>query len=63
VKLAGLNPEGRYRVREINLAEGAPSRLPGHGEVFTGSVLMSEGLTPPCAKPFESAVIEASAEK
>ena len=62
VKLAGLNPKLRYRAREINLTGGASSRLSGEGETVTGSVLMTDGLVPPCGKPFESTVIEFTAQ-
>lgn len=63
VKLAGLNPDARYRIREINPAEGSLSRLAAEGNVISGAVLMSEGLTPPCGQAMESAVIELTAQK
>jgi len=63
VKIAGLNPDLHYRVHELNLAAGASSRLSAEGELIAGALLMSEGLIPPCHQPFESAVIELTAQK
>lgn len=58
VKLAGLNPAIRYRVRELNLPDGFISRLPQHEMTIEGSTLMRDGITPPCSKSCESVVAE-----
>ena len=63
VKPRGLNPQQRYRIHEVNLPDGAASRVKNDGQVVDGSTLMSDGLTPACEKAFESAVIELNAEK
>ena len=63
VRLAGLKPAAHYRVRELNLAAGFPSRLAGEGESITGNTLQAEGLNPPCRRPFDSTVIELTEEK
>jgi alpha-galactosidase len=62
VKLLGLDPHRRYRVRELNLAAGRSSLLSEDGKMFEGAALMRDGLTPPCLKEFDSAVIELTAE-
>lgn len=58
VRLRGLNPQGSYRLREVNLTAGATSRLTQDDKTVPGSVLMNEGVVPPCEKEFESTVIE-----
>ena len=58
VKLRGLDPAAKYLLREVNLPDGAVSRLPADGKTFGGAVLMSDGLAPNCQKQFESAVVE-----
>jgi alpha-galactosidase len=63
VKPAGLDPQWRYRLREVNLPAGAESRLAGNGQIFDSVTLMRDGIVPPCGKPFESAVIELTGEK
>ena len=62
VKPQGLDPQRRYRVREVNLPAGTASQLAKHDQVFDGATLMREGLVPPCHQPYESAVIELTAE-
>jgi alpha-galactosidase len=44
VKLQGLDPEARYRLREVNLFPGTKSTLPDNDKVFTGAHLMTIGL-------------------
>lgn len=44
VKLQGLDPDKKYRVKEINLFPGTKPALPGNEKVFTGSYLMTIGL-------------------
>lgn len=58
VKPQGLDPQERYRVREVNLPPGVKSRLAQDGQVIDGATLMRDGLTSPCRKQCESAVIE-----
>ncbi|MDE3066985.1 MAG: alpha-galactosidase [Verrucomicrobiota bacterium] len=58
VRPRGLDPQARYRVREVNLPAGANSQLAGDGRVMDGVTLMRDGLRPPCHKPCDSAVIE-----
>jgi alpha-galactosidase len=57
VRLRGLDPARSYRVRELNLPEGARSRLELHDRVVSGAALMEGGLTSPLRRPLESAVI------
>jgi len=62
VKLAGLDPQRRYTMHEVNLLPGAGSQLATEGKALAGSVLMSEGLVPPVRSEYTSAVIELKAE-
>lgn len=62
VKLAGLDPQKRYRVHEVNLPEGAPSQLALEGKEIEGSVLMGDGLVPPVRSEYTSAAIELRGE-
>jgi alpha-galactosidase len=57
VRPRGLDPKRRYRVRELNLPEGAKSRLELHDKVVDGATLMERGLVSPLRRPVESAVI------
>jgi alpha-galactosidase len=57
VRPRGLDPARRYRVREINLPEGARSRLGVHDRVLDGATLMDRGFLSPLRRPLESAVI------
>jgi alpha-galactosidase len=63
VKPQGLDPVKRYRVREINLAAGAKSRLGLNEQVIDGATLMADGFSSPLRRPLESAVIEFLEEK
>lgn len=58
VRPRGLDPQKRYRVREVNLPEGRNSRLGLHDKIVDGATLMEEGLTSPLRRALESAVIE-----
>jgi alpha-galactosidase len=58
VKLRGLDPATLYFFREVNLPDGAVSRLAGDGKAISGAALMREGLPPNCQKQFDSAVIQ-----
>ena len=62
VKPAGIDPGKRYRVAELNLLKGAPSRLPQQGKTLDGAVLMRDGITPACSKACDSFVAELVAE-
>jgi alpha-galactosidase len=53
----GLDPTRRYRVRELNLPEGAKSRLEVHDRILDGATLMERGFAAPLRRPVESAVI------
>lgn len=63
VKPRGLDPQKTYLVREVNLPDHQTSALAADGQVMDGARLMRDGLTPPCRKAFDSAVIELNAEK
>ena len=62
IRPRGLDPAKSYRVREINLAPGANSRLNLNNRVVDGSSLMLDGFTAPLRRPLESSVIEFVAE-
>ena len=62
MKPQGLDPQRHYRIREVNLAVGTTSRLPGQDTVVDGATLLRDGVTPACTKEFDSAVIEFTAE-
>jgi len=63
VKPRGLDPAKRYRVREINLPEGARSRLSIHDQVLDGAMLMEHGFAAPLRRAIESAVVELTEDK
>ncbi|RPI25272.1 MAG: alpha-galactosidase [Acidobacteria bacterium] len=62
VKPRGLDPAKKYRVREINLPEGARSRLSINDQVVDGATLMEHGFAAPLRRAVESAVIELTEE-
>ena len=62
VKLQGLDPARRYRVKEINLMPGAGSTLPENDKTFTGDYLMKVGLDLFSPDRYKSKVVELSAE-
>lgn len=49
IRLAGLDPERKYKITELNRADFSP--LPFEGKSFTGSYLMSNGLDIPVVDP------------
>lgn len=60
VRLQGLDPAKRYRVRQLNPAPGrAP--LDQEGKTFTGEELMRDGIVPACSKAIEGCVVELAA--
>jgi alpha-galactosidase len=62
IKPRGLNPQRSYRIHEINLPDGTSSQLVLNGKLIDGATLMREGLVPPCAKEYDSTIIELDAE-
>ena len=62
VRLSGLDPQTRYRIREINLMPGQKSRLALNGRVVGGDYLMKVGLPLFTAERGRSAVVELQAE-
>lgn len=62
IRPRGLDAARSYRVREINLPEGARSRLALHDQVIPGAALMEDGFNSPLRRPVESAVIELIAQ-
>ncbi len=44
VQLNGLNPEKKYKVKEINKIDPKGRGIPSEGKVFSGSFLMNVGL-------------------
>lgn len=62
VKLQGLNPQKKYKVREIDLAEGVSSQVKVNGQTVDGAALMKDGFVPSCKKSCESVVLELTAQ-
>jgi alpha-galactosidase len=62
VKLQGLDPTRRYRLKEINLMPGAESYFAQDGQTFTGDYLMKVGLDLFSYDHNTSRVVELSAE-
>ena len=60
VRLAGLDPQRRYRVRELNLYPGAKSSLPAD-QVYSGDFLLNVGLNPDVNLQRTSVVLELTA--
>ena len=58
IRLRGLDPVKRYRVREVDLPEGVGSRLALHEKVVDGATLLEEGIASPLRRALESAVVE-----
>ena len=61
-RLRGLDPDSRYRVREICLMEGQKSRLKCHDRVYSGDYLMKAGIVILTANDMESRIIELTKE-
>lgn len=59
IRLAGLDPDKKYRVSEINLYPGTKSTLP-EGQVYSGSFLMNVGLNPDVNPQRTSVVLKIS---
>lgn len=62
VRLSGLDPQVRYRVREINLMPGQSSRLALNGSLVSGDFLMKVGLGVFSTERARSVVVELTAE-
>lgn len=58
LRLQGLDPSHRYRVRELNLPENSRSTLDLDGRTVDGALLLREGLTPPTRRRYDSAAVE-----
>jgi alpha-galactosidase len=54
LKLNGLDPNKRYRVREINVTE--KPLFWGEGKEFSGEFLINDGMNFPLRKTFASSV-------
>lgn len=65
VLLQGLDPQKKYRVKEINLFPGTSSVNAAHDKMFTGQYLMTVGLDLAAGKiaPATSNVFEITAEQ
>ncbi len=57
VKWCGLDPKALYRVKEINLCDGARSSLAFDEKTASGALLMQAGLVPTCCNALESMVV------
>ncbi|MBR5481741.1 MAG: alpha-galactosidase [Bacteroidaceae bacterium] len=62
VLLKGLNPDTRYRVREINMWPGANSSLGCNDRIYSGQYLMNIGLNLLNTRKLTSYVLEITAE-
>jgi len=59
IRLKGLDPEKRYRIREINLFPGTRPRFKGD-EIYSGDFLMKVGINPSLTLRRTSVVLELS---
>jgi alpha-galactosidase len=57
IKLRGLDPVKKYRLKELNLEKGQKSLFDLDSKVMTGHELMNAGFTPVCKKELESMII------
>ncbi|MBN8718753.1 MAG: alpha-galactosidase [Sediminibacterium magnilacihabitans] len=63
VRLQGLDPKKKYRIREINLFPGTTSAMADHDKVFSGEYLLQAGLNLSVrTTPLTSNVYELTAE-
>jgi alpha-galactosidase len=62
VLLKGLNPDTRYRVREINMMPGHGSNLGCNDRVYSGQYLMTVGVNLLSTRKLTSHVLELTAE-
>lgn len=61
VRLQGLDPNKRYRIKEINLMPGTLSTLEANGKIFSGDYLMKAGIDVFGFQQTQSHVIELTA--
>ncbi|MDR1091105.1 MAG: GH36 C-terminal domain-containing protein [Prevotella sp.] len=57
IKLKGLDPVKKYRLKELNLENGQKSSFDLDSKVLTGHELMNAGFMPVCKKELESMII------
>lgn len=62
IKLQGLDPMKKYRIKEINLMPGVTSELAENGKVYSGDYLMKIGIDAFTATRLHSRIIELSVE-
>lgn len=62
VKLQGLDPSKRYRIKEINLMPNQKSDLVENDKIYSGDYLMKIGIDAFTARRMHSRVIELTAE-
>jgi len=62
IKMQGLDPAKKYRIKEINLMPGITSTLAENGKVYSGDYLMKIGIDAFTAIRLNSRVIELTAE-
>ena len=62
VRLTGLDPDLRYRIREINLMPGQNPRIEHNDRVVSGDYLMKAGLKLFSTDRARSVVVELKAE-
>jgi len=62
IKLQGLDPMKKYRIKEINLMPGVESELVENGKMYSGDYLMKIGIDALTANRLHSRVIELTVE-
>jgi alpha-galactosidase len=64
VRLQGLDPSKRYRLREINVFPGSKAELPAEGQIYSGDYLMKVGVVVSAtnAPPLTSHILELTVE-
>lgn len=63
VPLQGLNPDLKYRVKELNVSKDGKSSFRFHDKVYSGDYLMKAGLPLLTANKLQSRIFELFAEK
>jgi len=62
VRLQGLEPTKKYRVKEVNLFPGTTSAFAENGKLLSGEFLMKAGMSVSSHEPLSSAVFEITSE-
>jgi alpha-galactosidase len=62
VKLSGLDPERKYRLKELNAIENDRPKFGADNSILTGDALMNAGIQANLRSPYQSRVIELIAE-